>query len=274
MLIAIIFMLAATGLLVLLIILSTVFGKGMPALSLGFLTEPSSDFGAEGGVFYQIIGTLILTVGALAIALPLAVGTTLFQTECLRSHRLKAAFRAVIYSLNAMPTILFGLAGYVLFGVYLGAGVSWLTGALILGIMILPTIQASIQEAVEGLPEKYRETGTSLGMTPWALAQNVVLPLCWHGAVTGGLLGLARAAGETAAIMFTAAAFSGATFPQSFKDPVPTLQTHILVLAQDASQASSLTNAWGAASVLLLMVFLLILFSLWVRNQFSMEAQR
>jgi phosphate transport system permease protein len=270
----IIYLTAFAGMFMMIAVLWEVIQRGWPALSLEFLLQPSSNFGAEGGLFYQTMGTIILMAGAVLIGFPVALGSALFQTEYVRSEQVKTFFRAIIFSLNAVPTILFGLAGYLFFGVYLATGVSWLTGALILAIMILPTIQASIQSAIECLPEKYREVGMSLGLTPWALARRVVLPQCWHGAVTGALLGLARAAGETAAIMFTAAAFSGATWPRSFADPVPTLQTHILVLAQDSADAISQTNAWGAALVLLMIVFVLILTSLVVRSRFSMEAQR
>jgi len=269
-----IFVIAIAGMLMMAAVIWEVIRRGWPAITLDFLFEPSSNFGVDGGLLYQIIGTVILMGGAALIAFPIAVGAALFQTEYIRSEEVRIFFRAIIFSLNAVPTILFGLAGYLFFGVYLNTGVSWLTGALILSIMILPTVQASIQSAVESLPEKYREAGMSLGMTPWALARRVVLPQCWHGAVTGALLGLARAAGETAAIMFTAVAFSGATWPRSFADPVPTLQTHILALAQDSADAASMTNAWGAALVLIMIVFVLILTSFAVRSRFSMEAQR
>ncbi len=273
-LLGIIYLIALVGMIMMLAVLWEVVRRGWPALSLEFLLQPSSNFGAEGGLLYQTLGTIILMAAAVLIGFPIAVGSALFQTEYVRSEGVRAFFRAIIFSLNAVPTILFGLAGYLFFGVYLETGVSWLTGALILAIMILPTIQASIQSSIECLPEKYREVGMSLGMTPWALARRIVLPQCWHGAITGALLGLARAAGETAAIMFTAAAFSGATWPRSFADPVPTLQTHILVLAQDSADATSLTHAWGAALVLLAIVFFLILTSLVIRSRFSMEAQR
>lgn len=255
-------------------ILSVVLGKGLPAINPGFLFQESRDFGSEGGVAFQIVGTLILMTGAVVLSLPIALGSALFQTEFLESERLKKAFRGFLYSLNGVPTILFGLVGYLFFGVYLEAGVSWLTGVLILGAMILPTLHVSIQQAIESLPEKYRDSGMALGLSPWAQIRSIIIPQSVFGIVTGVLLGLARAAGETAAILFTATTFSGTRFPLSWTDPVPTLQTHILVLAQDAVNPQATTNAWGAGLVLLTLVFLLIIASLALRGRMSMEAER
>ncbi len=265
--------LTGTGVLLLLLILGSVIWKGGPALSWEFLFEASSDFGNAGGIYYQTVGTLLLMLGAALISMPIALGTALYLTEYTQSETVKKVLRNLIYSLNAMPTILFGLVGYLFFGVFLNTGVSWLTGMLILAVMILPTLQVSIQEAIEGIPEKYRETGMSLGLDHLAQVRSVIIPHSWHGMITGVLLGLARAAGETAAIMFTATTFSGILLPQSWADPVPTLQTHILVLAQDAVNSAALTKAWGAALILLFIVFILISFSFLLRERLKMEAE-
>jgi phosphate transport system permease protein len=168
---------------------------------------------------------------------------------------------------------LFGLVGYLFFGVYMDTGVSWVTGSLILAVMILPTLQVSIREAVETLPEKYREAGMALGLSRATQIWRIILPQSFYGLVTGVLLGLARAAGETAAIMFTATTFSGIQFPQSFSDPVPTLQTHILVLAQEAANPESIAQAWGAGLVLLGLVFLLTLAAWSFRTRLVMESE-
>lgn len=267
-------LLAGTGFSILLVVVSLMLWRGAPVIGSEFLLEASSDFGSAGGIFPQAVGTLILIAGAITLSLPVALGTTLFQTEYLRSEKIKKIMRHLIYSLNGVPTILFGLVGYLVFGVYLETGVSWVTGSLILAVMIFPTIQINIHEAVEALPEQYREAGMALGLTPWEQVRSIVLPQSIFGVVTGSLLGLARAAGETAAIMFTATAFSGVRFPKSFSDPVPTLQTHILALAQDAVNPQAIANAWGAGLVLLVMVFILTGFSLLVRSRMPMEAER
>ncbi len=261
-------------LLILVVILGAVFWKGAPAIDWEFLTQPSSNFGASGGILYQTAGTLILMTGAVAVSLPVAFGTALFQTEYLKSDRLKKFFRNLFYSLNGMPTILFGLVGYMVFGVYLEAGVSWLSGTLILAVMILPTLQVSFQQAVEALPEKYRDQGLALGLSPGAMVRAVIIPQSLFGIITGVLLGLARAAGETAAIMFTATTFSGILLPSSWTDPVPTLQTHILVLAQEALNPEAVAHAWGAGLVLLSLAFILIAGAFFCRSRMRMESER
>lgn len=262
------------GCAILLVIPATVFWKGFPAIDLEFLTAPSRHFGTEGGIFYQLLGTIILMAGAALVSLPIALGAALFQTEYVRSLRIKKFLRMLIYSLNGVPTIIFGLIGYLVFGVFLETGVSWVTGSLILAVMILPTLQVSIQEAIESIPDPYREAGLAMGLTPWQLIQSVIVPQSVFGIVTGLLLGLARAAGETAAIMFTATTFSGVLLPGSLTEPVTSLQTHILVLAQEAVNPQALENAWGAALVLLGLVFTLILGALFIRSRLKWEAER
>ncbi len=255
-------------------ILFAVFSRGLSALSWEFISSEATDFGSKGGILYQIFGTLLLMFASISICLPIALGTALYQTEYLKSSVWKKAFKIFMASLNGMPTIVLGLAGYLFFGKFLGIGVSWLTGALILAAMILPTAHAAILEAIETLPEHYQETSISLGLKPNQRILAVVIPHSVYGIVTGALLGLARAGGETAAIMFTATAFSGVSIPQSITEPVATLQTHILVLAQEATNPTALANAWGAASVLLGIVFFLILGAKAVRSRLSWEPEQ
>ncbi|NIR48633.1 phosphate ABC transporter permease PstA [candidate division KSB1 bacterium] len=255
------------------IILSAILTRAMPAISLEFLVAESKDFGQDGGIFYQIIGTIMLIVGAGILSLPVALGTAIYQTEYINSSFQRTA-SVLIYALNGVPTILFGLFGYKFFGILLKMGVSWLTGSFILAIMILPTLVVSIKEAIESIPVKYREAGLALGFTTWRLIKTVLIPQSFFGIVTGLLLGLARATGETAAIMFTATAFSGITMPNSFLEPVTTLQTHIFVLAQEAVNPQARTNAWGAALVLVVLVFLMSLGSMLVRRRLTLEAER
>ena len=254
-------------------ILGVMIFKGLPAFHGGFLFEGSRDFGREGGVLYQLVGTFILMTTAVLWSLPVAFGSVLFQTEYLTSGKFKTILTQLTYILNATPTILFGLVGYLFFGVYLENGVSWVTGSMILAVMILPTLQVSFREAVDALPEKYREAGMALGLSKSSQIRRIILPQCFYGMVTGVLLGLARAAGETAAIMFTATTFSGIQLPQSFSDPVPTLQTHILVLAQEAASLESIAQAWGAGLVLLGLVFILILMAWAFRTRVVMESE-
>lgn len=255
------------------IILSAILSRGMPAISLEFLTTESKNFGQKGGIFYQIIGTIILITGAGFLAFPVALGTAIYQTEYIRPA-LQRTVSVFIYALNGVPTIIFGLFGYIFFGLFLKMGVSWLSGSFILAIMILPTLVVSIKEAIESIPIKYREAGLALGFTQWRLIRAVIIPQSFFGVVTGLLMGLARAAGETAAIMFTATAFSGVLIPQTLREPVTALQTHILVLSQEAVNPRTRTNAWGAALVLVILVFLMTLGSMLVRRKLKLEADR
>ncbi len=257
----------------LLVILATVFIKGLPALHSGFFLEASEDFGRSGGIFYQLVGTLILMGGAVLVSLPVALGSVIYQTQYQRSKKFQEVCRQSAQILNATPTILFGLTGYLFFGVYLDTGVSWVTGSLILAVMILPTLQVSIREAIEALPEQYIDTGMALGLSKWNQIKTIIIPHSYYGIITGVLLGLARAAGETAAIMFAATTFSGIQIPESFKDPVPTLQTHMLVLTQEAANPQAIAQAWGAGWVLLMLVFILTVMAWFLRSRLKMEAE-
>ncbi|MFQ5681489.1 MAG: PstA family ABC transporter permease [Candidatus Omnitrophota bacterium] len=248
------------------VVLGAIVLRGIAAINLGFLIRPAEGFGQGGGIFYQIVGTVILIFAAAALSLPLALGAAIYQTQYLSPSRQRLA-NTFIYGLNGVPTIIFGLFGYIFFGVFLRMGVSWVSGAFILGLMILPTLVASIKEAIESIPASYRETALSLGFSPGALVKAVIIPYSRAGIITGLLLGLSRAAGETAAIMFTATAFSGARIPRTFFEPVATLQTHILVLSQAGLDPRATLNAWGAALVLVGLVFIIGLASAFIRRR-------
>jgi phosphate transport system permease protein len=249
---------------ILIFILSFVLHKGLPAMSLDFLTQASENFGSDGGILYQWIGTLWLVFGAAIVSLPIALGTTLYYTEYM-SGNLKKIASLMLFTLNGVPSIIFGLFGYIFFCSFLNLGISWVTGVFILGIMIIPTITVSIKEIIESIPASFRESGLSLGFTKGRLIIKVLIPQSLHGMATGLLLGLARAAGETAPIMFTATTFSGVTIPHSLKEPITTLQTHILVLAQESLNPTARTNTWGTAMVLMTIVFAMSLTSLFIR---------
>lgn len=260
-----------TSVALLVCIVAVMVAKGGAALTWEFLSQPSRAFGAEGGIRSQIAGTLLLAMGAGVVSLPIALGTALYQSEYL-ALRFKPVAMRFIYALNGVPTILFGLFGYLVFGLYLGLGISWLSGALILAMMILPTLVVSIREAIDAIPHQYREAGLALGMTTAQLIRAVILPQSVHGMITGLLLGLVRATGETAAIMFTATTFSGVDLPRSFNEPVTTLQTHIMVLSQEAVRPSATDAVWGAALMLMILVLCFSMGALVVRSRFRVEA--
>lgn len=265
--------LAMVGCSIIIFILTFILYKGLPAINISFLTQASKNFGSEGGILYQCIGTLWIVFGSAVVSLPLALGTALFQTEFV-PHRLKMASSKILFVLNGVPSIIFGLFGYIFFCSFLNLGISWVSGILILGVMIIPTITVSIKDTIESIPMSFRESALGLGFTKWRLISKVLIPQSLHGIATGLLLGLARAAGETAPIMFTATAFSGVTIPHSIKEPITTLQTHILVLAQESLNPAAKTNSWGSAMVLIVIVFAMSLGSLFLRLNIHKGARR
>lgn len=230
--------------------------KGVAAISFGFLLTAASNFGASGGVLYQIIGSILLVLTAALISFPIALGTAIFKSEYLKNDRWQKISNIFIYGLNGIPSIIFGIFGLIFFVNFLGTGVSWFVGSIILAMMILPTITLSAYQTINSIPSIFRENSLALGLNKWQVITKVLLPQGINGAITGLLIGLARAIGETAPIMFIATAFSGVEIPNSLLEPVASLPTHILALAQQATNPAALQNAWGASFVLILLVML------------------
>ena len=266
---------AAVASAVLLAIFAAIALRGLPAVSWSFLTEPIRLVGAAGGVFYNVVGTLILIATALLVALPPAVGLSLAHGVYLsRDGLLRRWLTLFLYVLNGTPSILFGIFGLIVFVNFLGWGKSWLTGGILLGFMILPTVAVSLIERIEGLPRSYLEAAAGLGLRQSQIVWSVVLPQSLSGLVTGSLLGLARAAGETAPIMFTATIFAGATLPSGIREsPVLSLPYHIFVLAQDSFDPLVASKVWAAAVVLLGLVLCLSLVALPMRLRIHEEAR-
>lgn len=265
------FALLACGLLG--IILWAIWSRGWPALSWQFFTEQIRLVGASGGIFYNLVGSGILLATAFLVAAPISVGLALLHGVYLRHHRHREKLALMLYVLNGMPSILFGLFGMILFVQYFGWGKSWLSGGLLLGFMILPTVTVSLMERISSIPEKYLDAASGMGLTKSMIIRSVVLPQSIGGLVTGSLIGLARAAGETAPIMFTATIFAWATFPTSIKEsPVLSLPYHIFILAQDSFDPAVGGKLWGTALTLLLVVTGLSLIALPARLKLHEEA--
>ena len=256
---------------ILFFLLAVIFWNGVHGISPSFLLTAARDFGASGGILYQILGTILLVVTAGLISFPLALGTAIFKSEFLRRPALHRMFDLLVYGLNGVPSIIFGLFGLIFFVTLLGTGISWFVGSVILAIMILPAIVLATYQAINGIPQIYRESARALGLNRWQVIRSVVLPQGLHGAVTGLLLGLARAAGETAPIMFIATAFSGVDIPGTLLEPVSALPTHILALAQQANDPRALQNGWSASLVLLSLVLLLSSAALYSRVKFNLR---
>lgn len=264
---------AATALAAVIGLAAAALVHGAGALSWELLTAPARGSGLQGGLRHQILGTLILAGGACALVVPPAVGVGILLTEYLRPA-LARWLRGALYLLNGVPSILFGLFGFAVLVMGLGLGRSWLAGAVVLALMILPTAALALAEALAAVPPEYRAGALALGLSRQKTAWAVQLRQGVHGLATGLLLGLARAAGETAPIMFTAVVFSGATLPAGIRDaPVLALPYHIFVLAQDAADPRALANGWGAALVLMGLVALASLVALPLRLRAHEEAR-
>lgn len=248
--------------------------RGAGALSLEFLTDSMREAGSSGGILYNILGTLILLATALAVSLPVATALALLHGVYLRSERARERLWVALAVANGIPSILFGLFGLLVFVHTLGMGKSWLTGGILLGMMMVPTVAVTLAERIRALPAKYIEAAAGLGLSTARTVRSVILPQCTGGLVTGSLLGLARVAGETAPILFTATVFAGVTLPRGVSDsPVLTLPYHIFVLSQDSLDLDARARVWSAALVLLALVLALSLVALPARLRSHEEAR-
>ncbi len=208
-----------------------IFINGFRVISWDFLTLPPTDSMTKGGIMPAILGTLYLTVGAIAVALPLGVMAAVYLTEYAKQGKVVRAIRVGVNCLAGVPSVVFGLFGLGFFVVFLQFGSCILSGALTLGILILPTIIGASEEALKSVPQTFREASLALGVSKWLTILKIVLPNALPGILTGSILGIGRAAGETAPIMFTAAAFFTAKLPGSIFDEVMALPYHVYVLA-------------------------------------------
>ena len=259
---------------VLVSIIAAILVRGLPAVSWRFLTEQIALVGAAGGIFYNLVGTLILIATAAAVSGALAVGLALTHSVYLSDGRARRTLGLLLYVLNGVPSILFGIFGLIVFVKFLGWGKSWLSGGVLLGLMILPTVTVALVERIKVLPTRYVEAAVGLGLSRSQVVRSVILPQTVGGLVTGLMLGLARAAGETAPIMFTATIFAGATVPRGVREsPVLSLPYHIFTLAQDSFDPAVSQKVWGTATVLLALVFLLSFVALPVRLRVHEEAR-
>jgi len=244
-----------------------IFLNGIPAINLDFITSRSFNFGAEGGILYQIVGSVLIVIVAAILSFPLAIGTAIFKSEYLKSRKWKKLSDVLIFGINGIPSVVFGIFGLILFVNILGFGISWFVGSIILSVMMLPTITLTTFQSINSIPVLYRESSLALGLNKWQTITKVLLPQSFSGAITGLFIALARAIGETAPIMFIATAFSGVDLPSGIREPVSTLPTHILALAQQATNTDALQNAWGASFVLILLVMLFSTTALVIRKR-------
>lgn len=242
---------------------------GLPAIGWEFLTGMPRRSGAEGGIFPAIVGTLCLVLGTIAAALPLGIASAIYLSEYARAGRFTRTVRTAIVTLAGVPSIVFGLFGLGLFVLFLHFGASILAGSLTLACMILPTIIVSSEEALLTVPQSLREGSLALGATKWETIYKNVLPYALPGILTGAILGIGRAAGETAPILLTVAAFYLPRLPRSIFDQVMALPYHLYVLATQHPEADKVRSMqYGTALVLLVIVLGVNLIAIILRNRF------
>ncbi|WP_422154368.1 phosphate ABC transporter permease subunit PstC [Methanoregula sp.] len=256
---------------ILAIILGYIIINGLPAMSWQFLTQPPTDLGRSGGIFPAIVGTLYLVGGAIAIALPLGVGAAIYLVEYTREGRITKLIRTGVDLLNGTPSIVFGLFGFAFLVIFLNIGVSLLAGMITLALMVLPTVIRTTEEALKNVPQSLREGSLALGATQWQTIRKVVLPPAVPGIVTGAILSIGRAAGETAPIMFVAVVFSTRFLPTSLFQPVMALPYHLFILSTNVPGSS--TNKYGTALVLLIMVVAFYAIAILIRNHYAKQAR-
>jgi len=234
---------------VMILILFQILVEGLPVLHLRFFLDSPKSMGREGGIFSTIIGTVALTIVAIVVATPLGVGTAIFLREYTRESRISKIIRFGTDCLAGVPSIIFGLFGFVFLVIYLNMGWSILSGGLTLAAMILPTIICTSEEAIKAIPYSYREVSYSLGGTKWQTVNRAILPNALPGIFTGIILSVGRSIGETAAIILTAG--SSLVMPTSLFSPIRTMAVHFYILAREGI---SMEMAYGTGAVLILLV--------------------
>ena len=257
---------AGTALVVgtLIIILADIFIHGLPALSWEFLTTAPRDLGRSGGIFPAIVGTLQLVGGAILLALPVGIGAAVYLNEYSADTFLTRLLRTGNDLLAGTPSIVFGVFGFAFLVIFLGWGVCLLAGMICLALMILPTIIKTTEEALRSVAPSLREASFGLGATRWQTIKNVVLPSAAPGILTGTILSIGRAAGETAPIMFTAVVFSKRFISPDLFEPVMALPFHLYVLSTSVPGAQ--TQQYGTAVVLICLVLLIYLGAILLRT--------
>ncbi|MHB0912994.1 MAG: phosphate ABC transporter permease PstA [Armatimonadota bacterium] len=260
--------LSASAVAVVLPVLAVIYfliSKGAPGLSWSFLTEMPRNGMTEGGIMPAIVGTLYLVAGTVVFAVPVGVFSAVYLAEYAQKNAFTRIVRLAIVNLAGVPSIVYGLFGYGLFVLFLGLGKSILAGAATLAVLVLPVVTTAAEEALSSVPASFREASYALGATKWQTVRRVILPNAAGGIITGVILGVGRAAGETAPIMFTAASFYLPKLPDSVKKDCMALPYHLYVLVTEMLFAPEKMQ-WGTAVVLLILVLSMNLVATLIRS--------
>jgi phosphate transport system permease protein len=255
-----------------LFVIGAIVARGSEAIDWEFLTAMPRDGMKAGGIFPAIIGTLLLTLGTALAAIPVGVGGAIYLAEYARDTWLTRAIRLAIINLAAIPSVVYGLFGLGLFVLFLQLGTSILAGSLTLAIMTLPIIISAAEEALRTVPTEFRTVNASLGGTRWQGIRQIVVPQALPGIITGVVLGLLRAAGETAPILFTVAAFYLPRLPESLFDQTMALPYHLYVISTQVPGMPPEIQ-YGTALVLLALVLSMNVVATLIRSYFRRRRQ-
>ena len=249
-------------------IISFLIIRGYKVIDWKFLTGLPSRGMTEGGIFPAIVGTFYLIIGSITVSLPLGVFSAVYLEEYAKPSAVVTSLRLAIHCLAGVPSVVFGLFGLGIFVKLFGFGVSLLSGSLTLGIMALPIVITSVEESLKTVPLSFREASLALGATKWMTVRRVVLPAALPGILTGLILSVGRVAGETAPILFTAAAFYARGFPRSIFDRVLALPYHIYGLMTEGTRPEKqVPIAYGTALVLLVLVLIVNFLAIYLRRR-------
>lgn len=249
------------------LIVLVIIQKGLPAINWQFLFDVPRQGMRAGGIFPAIIGTIYLVSGAIIFALPIGLLAAIYLSEYAGDNWLTRGIKLAIVNLAGVPSVVYGLFGLALFVTFFKFGASILAGSLTLGIMILPIIITTSREALESVPVSFRQVSLSLGASKWQTIRHIVLPNAIPGILTGTILGLGRAAGETAPILFTVAAFYLPQLPRSVFDQAMALPYHLYVISTQVPNVDEKVR-YGTALVLLVLVLFMNLVAIIIRYQF------
>jgi len=248
-------------------IVFVIIQKGLPAIDWQFLSDIPRHGMRAGGIFPAIVGTVYLVTGTIIFALPIGLLAAIYLSEYSKENLLMRLIKLAIVNLAGVPSVVCGLFGLALFVIFFKFGASILSGSLTLGIMILPIIITTSREALESVPYSFREVSLSLGASKWQTIRNIVLPNAVPGILTGTILGLGRAAGETAPILFTVAAFYLPQLPSSIFDQAMALPYHLYVISTQVPNVDEKIR-YGTAFVLLALVLIMNLVAIIIRYKF------
>lgn len=257
---------ACIVILILAVILYDIISKGIGVINWKFLTTMPTDGMTKGGILPAIIGTFLVTVITAILAIPLGMGCAIYLNEYARDSIITRLIRMSIRNLSGVPSIVYGLFGVIFFVQLMNIGTCILAAGFTLGLMTLPWTITASEEALKNVPNSYREGSLALGATKWQTIKTNVLPYAVPGMLTGTILGLSRAAGETAPILFTGAAFYLPHLPKSLFDQFMALPYHLYIMSTQHHSISKVRPiAYGTALVLIALVFTMNLFAVILR---------